>query len=233
MVEALPDATAVWDERGKRRRVNERLSVLTGSRREELIDQYVRMLVPRRHGHDESPARGQYTGDAKTRLIWSDHDLAVLCREVSEQPVDFALTPFTLNAEPWSIALIHLNNAQKAAEVDRREIEERFFLAFEENRARTVITNFEDLVIAANDAFCDVVGFSKDGLFGRDSKPLAYPNDIGVSEGAHSRETLGEADQVRCVKRCLHKDVRDPVAEVTMSTTLRPVLRYFRARHHR
>lgn len=57
LVEALPDGTALLDERGVMRYVNELLTVLTGFRPDELIDQNVQMLVPPRHRNSQSRAR--------------------------------------------------------------------------------------------------------------------------------------------------------------------------------
>jgi PAS domain S-box-containing protein len=57
LVEALPDGTAPLDERGVMRYVNELLTVLTGFRPDELIDQNVQMLGPPRHRNAQSRAR--------------------------------------------------------------------------------------------------------------------------------------------------------------------------------
>lgn len=56
-IEALADGTALLDERGVMRYVNELLTVLTGFRPDELIDQNVHMLVPPRHRNAPSRAR--------------------------------------------------------------------------------------------------------------------------------------------------------------------------------
>jgi Amt family ammonium transporter len=217
LVEALPDGTALLDERGVMRHVNELLTVLTGFRRDELVDQSVQMLVPPQHRGAETTARDQYARDPKTRIIWNDRDLSVLRRDGSELSVDFALTPLTLRGKQWSVASIRDNSAQKTAELAQLEAEERFRLAFEENMAPMICTNLDDLIIAANDAFCEMVGFTKEELIGHDSKPFTYPDDVGITEETHRRVTSGEADQVRYVKRYLHKDGRVIVAEVSRS----------------
>jgi PAS domain S-box-containing protein len=99
------------------------------------------------------------------------------------------------------------------AELARLEAEERFRLAFEEIMAPMIWTNLDDLIIAANEAFCGMVGFSKEELIGRDSKPFTYPDDIGITEETHRRVTSGDADRVRYVKRYMHRDGRVIVAE--------------------
>jgi PAS domain S-box-containing protein len=96
LVEALPDATALLDECGVMRCVNELRTVLTGFRTEVLIDRNAQMLAPPRQRNVRSRARGQYVRDPKGRLIWSDRDLSVRCRDASELSVVFSL---------WSLAL--------------------------------------------------------------------------------------------------------------------------------
>jgi diguanylate cyclase (GGDEF)-like protein/PAS domain S-box-containing protein len=217
LVEALPDGTALLDERGVMRYVSELLSVLTGFAKEELIGQSVQMLVPPRHRGAESQARGQYARDPSTRIIWSNRDLSVLCRDGSERSVDFALTPLTLLGKRWAVASIRDNSVQKAAEQARLEAEERFRLAFEENMSPMICTDLDDKIIAANDSFCEMIGFTNEELLGRDSKPFTHPDDVGITEETHRRVTVGEADRVRYVKRYLHKDGRVVVAEVSRS----------------
>jgi PAS domain S-box-containing protein len=64
-VEALPVATALLDECGVMRCVNELRTVLTGFRTEVLIDRNVQMLAPPRQRNVRSRARGQYVRDPK------------------------------------------------------------------------------------------------------------------------------------------------------------------------
>jgi diguanylate cyclase (GGDEF)-like protein/PAS domain S-box-containing protein len=217
LVEALPDGTALLDERGVMRYVNELLTVLTGFSRDELVGQSVQMLVPPRHRNAESQARQQYLRDRDTRLIWSDRDLSVLRRDGSELSVDFALTPLTLFGQPWSVASIRDNGVKMKVEKARLEAEERFRLAFEENMAPMICTNPEDRIISVNDAFCQMVGYSTEELMGRDSIPFTHPDDVGITEETHRRVTSGDAEKVRYVKRYLHKDGRVIVAEVSRS----------------
>ena len=79
-----------------------------------------------------------------------------------------------------------------AFENDRllRESEERFRLAFEQNMAPMLFVDLDDVVIAANDAFCRMIGFSREDLIGRDSTPFTHPDDVGITEESHRRATL-------------------------------------------
>jgi diguanylate cyclase (GGDEF)-like protein/PAS domain S-box-containing protein len=96
-------------------------------------------------------------------------------------------------------------------------LEERFRLAFEENMAPMSFTDIEDRILAVNDAFCHMVGFSRDELIGQDSTSFTHPDDIGLTESTHRRVLNGEVDQVRYVKRYLRKDGQVIDVEVSRS----------------
>jgi diguanylate cyclase (GGDEF)-like protein/PAS domain S-box-containing protein len=98
-----------------------------------------------------------------------------------------------------------------------REAEERFRLAFEHNMAPMLFSDLEDRVIAVNDSFCRMVGFTREELMGNDSKIFTYPEDIGITEDTLVRLTAEQIDQVRYTKRYLRKDGRIIVSEVSRS----------------
>jgi Amt family ammonium transporter len=205
------------DEQGTFVRVNGVLAELTGYTHEELVGQNVQMLVPPRHRDTEYVARREYARDPNTRIIWSDMDLSVLCRDGSEISVDFALSPISVEGRAWVVASIRDNRVQREAETAHVEAELRFRVAFEDNMAPMMFTDLADRSIAVNDAFCQMVGYSREELIGQDSKIFTFPEDIGITEETLRRVSSGEADQVRYVKRYLHKDGRVLVVEVLRS----------------
>lgn len=217
LLEALPDGTALIDVFGVMQYVNAELSHLTGYSREELVGQNVQILVPPQLRPMEDEARREYGRDPERRLIWNDRNLSVLRKDGSELPVDFALSPITLDGRPWTVGSIRDNSIQRAAEQARIEAEQHFRLAFEDNMAPMVFTDLHDRIIAANDAFCAMIGRTRAQLIGFDSKPFTYPDDVGITEASHARFLHDEIGQVRYVKRYLHSDGRLIIAEVSKS----------------
>ena len=217
LLEALPDGTALIDGRGIMHYVNGELAYLTGYTREELIGQNVQILIPPTLRPMEGEARREYARDAGTRIIWNDRELTVLCKDGTERSVDFALSPLTVDGHRWAVGSIRDNSAQRAAEQARIEAEQHFRLAFEDNMAPMVFTDLNDCIIAANDAFCTMMGRTRAELIGFDSKPFTYPDDVGITEASHARFLQDEIRQVRYVKRYLHSDGRMIVAEVSKS----------------
>ena len=217
LLEALPDGTALIDVRGVMHYVNSELAFLTGYTRDELLGENVQMLIPPKLKSMEGEARRQYSRDPTSRLIWNDRDLTVLCKDGSERSVDFALSALTLDGVHWTVGSIRDNSVQHAAKQARIEAEQHFRLAFEDNMAPMVFTDLQDCIIAANDAFCAMMGRTRSELIGFDSKPFTYPDDVGITEASHERFLHDEIRQVRYVKRYLHKDGRMIVAEVSKS----------------
>ena len=217
LLESLPDGSALIDGHGVMHFVNAELANLTGYSREELVGQNVAMLIPPDLRPLEGEARRQYARDPETRIIWNDRDLSVLQKNGTVRSVDFALSPITVNGRHWAVGCIRDNSAQRAAEQARIEAEQHFRLAFEDNMAPMVFTDLQDCIIAANDAFCAMMGRTRAELIGFDSKPFTYPDDVGITEASHARFLQDEIRQVRYVKRYLHKDGRMIVAEVSKS----------------
>jgi diguanylate cyclase (GGDEF)-like protein/PAS domain S-box-containing protein len=236
LLEVLPDGIAFVDEHGTIRHANERLTVLTGYTRDELVGQAVEMLVPSPERDAHVAHRDEYSRDPKAREMGSGLNLTLLCHDGNELAVEIAISPLAVDGKEWVVAMIRDDRARRAAEQVRTEFElhtlataealseseQRFRLAFENNVAGMVFTDFEDRILVVNDAFCLMVGRTREELLGHDSTPFTHPEDLGISEDAHRRATSGEADQVRYAKRYVHKDGRVIFVEVHRSTARDP-----------
>jgi diguanylate cyclase (GGDEF)-like protein/PAS domain S-box-containing protein len=112
-----------------------------------------------------------------------------------------------------------LRDAQRLSESEAlmRSSDERFRLAFEHNMAPMLFSDFEDRVIAVNDSFCHMVGFTREELMGHDSKQFTFPDDVGITEETLVRLSSEQVGQVRYVKRYLRKDGRVIISEVSRS----------------
>jgi len=103
------------------------------------------------------------------------------------------------------------------SEESRGQSEQRFRLAFEDNMAPMIFSDLEDLAIAVNDAFCQLVGFSREEIVGHDSTKFTHPDDIDITRTTHQRLVSNSVDQVRFVKRYVKKDGRVITSEVSRS----------------
>jgi len=100
----------------------------------------------------------------------------------------------------------------------RDRSEEKFRLAFEDNMAPMMFSDTDDLAIAVNDAFCEMVGFSREELLGHDSTHFTFPEDVEITRESHESLISLRANQVRFVKRYLRKDGQIIISEVSRST---------------
>lgn len=107
------------------------------------------------------------------------------------------------------------SSLERGSGADTAGSEERYRLGFEMNMAPMIITDLEDRVIAANDAFCSLIGRSREEVLGFDSKPFTHPEDLGITESVIEQVTHGDTEQLRYVKRYLHKDGRLIIVEVS------------------
>lgn len=82
----------------------------------------------------------------------------------------------------------------------------RFRVAFEDNMSPMTFSDLNDKMTAVNDAFCKMIGYSREELMGHDTKHFTYPDDIGITEESLHHTQSGRADQLRYTKRYLRKD---------------------------
>jgi diguanylate cyclase (GGDEF)-like protein/PAS domain S-box-containing protein len=205
LLEALPEPTALLDGDGVVHYVNGLLTALTGYAPNELIGQDVVILVPERLRVRLLSARRERPRNAAS-AIWNDQDLTIQCRDGEEIPVEVSRSPLALEEGSWVVVAIRDVSTQRANEQARTDAELRFRVAFENNMAPMTFADANDRIIAVNDAMCQMVGFSKEELLGRDSTPFTYPDDVGITESTHQRSISGVVEQERYVKRYLRKD---------------------------
>ncbi|MBW4077001.1 MAG: EAL domain-containing protein [Acidobacteria bacterium] len=212
--EAIADGIVIVDETGVIRHVNRRLANLTGYSREEMIDQDIDVLIPGRFRDPHVAHLSTYVAHSKSRKMGSSGNFTLQCRDGSEIDVDIALSPFEIDDKKWVTATIRDGRSQRVRERSHDDVEQRFRLAFESNMAPMMFHDHENRVIAVNDAFCLMIGRTRDELVGLDSTAYTHPEDLGITEATHDRLTSGEVSQARYVKRYLHKDGRVVVVEV-------------------
>jgi diguanylate cyclase (GGDEF)-like protein/PAS domain S-box-containing protein len=214
LLEALPEGTALHDGRGTIHYVNSLLCVMTGYERDDLVGQNVQILIPPRLRKAEKQARRSHL-NTPASVVWSSSELALLRKDGREIPVEVSRSQLALDSGSWVVAAIRDVSAQRETEKARADAELRFRVAFENNMAPMTFTDADDKIISINDAFCEMVGFSKEELLGCDSTPFTYPDDVGITESTHQRLISGEVGQERYVKRYLRKDGRVIDVEVS------------------
>jgi diguanylate cyclase (GGDEF)-like protein/PAS domain S-box-containing protein len=103
------------------------------------------------------------------------------------------------------------------AEAQREDSEPRFRLAFETNMAPMAFSDLDDVITAANEAYCTMVGFSRSELVGHDSTAFTHPADIAIAHDMHQRLLLSHETQLRFVQRYVTRVGSVVVSEVSLS----------------
>ena len=209
------DGVALVDQNGVIRYANERLAAMSGYEVDDLIGKSAEALMPGRRRRAQVNHRREFGRHQSARGLGATADLKLLCRDGSEMPVDVVLSPVQIGSEEWIAASIRDDSERRSANHMQDQEDLRFRLAFEDNMAPMVFTDLDDHVTAVNDAFCDLIGFSRDEILGGDSSKFTYPDDHGISEES-VRSITKDGDGKTCyVKRYIHKDGRVIVVEVS------------------
>jgi len=153
-----------------------------------------------------------FTTDGSTRS-----DTRVKGLEEMVRGVEFAITygrslrQAQAALEESTIAM----DALKATELTLSLSEQRFRLAFEGNMTPMLFMDLEDQVTAVNDAFCRMIGRTREEILEIQLRAFTHPDDLDVVVNVNPVLASGETHQIRYVKRYLHKDGHVIFAEVS------------------
>ena len=219
ILDVMPDGVLVVDPAGTIRATNDAFCTMAGYDEPDLLGRPMSMLVPAdaRPGHTDLAAEFLARGADRRN---SEHlDLVLVRRNGVRLPVDVALSTVEWENQRFALAAVRDLSALRRLEAERDDSARKFQLAFETAMSPMTFTDSEDRIVAANPAFCELLGRPIDELVGRDSKHFTYAVDIGVTERSHQRVTGHEVSRDRYVKRYLHRDGRVIVVEVSRAAT--------------
>jgi PAS domain S-box-containing protein len=116
VLETGPDAIVLVDATGRMVLVNSETERLFGYSREELLGQFVELLVPKRF-HKTHPAhRGKYSHSPQTRPMGIGLELSGRRKDGSEFPVEISLSPLTIEDAQLAMAAIRDVSRRKQTE---------------------------------------------------------------------------------------------------------------------
>ena len=219
ILDVMPDGVLVVDQAGTIRATNDAFCTMAGYDERDLLGAPMRMLVPTdaRTGHNDLAA--EFLARGADRRNAEHLDLVLVRRNGVRLPVDVALSTVEWENQRFALAAVRDLSALRRLEAERDDSARKFQLAFETAMSPMTFTDSEDRIVAANPAFCELLGRPIDELVGRDSKHFTYAVDIGVTERSHQRVTGHELSRDRYVKRYLHRDGRVIVVEVSRAAT--------------
>lgn len=125
VVESSPSGLLMIDARGTIVLVNREVERLFGYSREELLGASIEKLVPHRFRDDHPGFRASFAMDPRARAMGAGRDLFGLRNDGVEVPVEIGLRPVATPEGLFVISSIVDISARKAAEEERRRLEEQ------------------------------------------------------------------------------------------------------------
>jgi len=171
-VESSPSGLLMTDARGNVVLVNREIERLFGYSREELLGRSIETLVPERFRGGHSSFRGGFMADPRVRAMGAGRDLFGLRKDGGEVPVEIGLTPVATAEGMFILASVVDISARKAAEGERRRLEEELRQA---QKLEAIGTLAGGIAHDFNNILFGIIGYAE--LMGREKDPEAAAAD--------------------------------------------------------
>jgi PAS domain S-box-containing protein len=168
LIESAPDAIVITDSDGYITLVNAQTEAMFGYRREELLGQYVELLVPERLQKMHTRHRSEYYTRLRTRPMGIGLELIGRRQDGSEFPVEISLSPVQTGGEMLVTSVIR-------DVTERQQIEERLRLqgsALESAANAIAITDRRGHITWINPAFTRLTGYAPEEALGQNPRVL-------------------------------------------------------------
>jgi PAS domain S-box-containing protein len=126
LLEAVPDAIVVVDDRGRMVLVNAQTELLFGYRRDELLGQPVELLVPERFRGAHVAHRATYAAAPHVRPMGRGLGLSGRRRDGREVPVEISLSPLRAGSGLLVVASVRDVSDRRRTEAQLRKLEARY-----------------------------------------------------------------------------------------------------------
>jgi PAS domain S-box-containing protein len=163
VVESAPNAMVMINANGRIEMVNAQAERVFGYSREELLNQPVEMLVPKRFWQHHPDLRDSYFADPRSRPLGAGRDLYGLRKDGSEFPVEIGLNPIETDEGTMVLSAIIDISARKRLEEQFR----RFRRVVESAPNAMVMINVAGGIEMVNAQAQHVFGYTREELLGQ------------------------------------------------------------------
>ena len=211
IIEIAPDGIIVVDRSGQVVLVNRQLEKLFGYERAELLGQTVEVLLPERFRDSHRDHRATFAENPRVRALGTARALFGQRKDGTEFSVDISLSPIQLpDGDHQTIVTIRDITERLTLVRDTQVSLHAFQTAFEAAPVGMAMVNFDDPVrrqlTKANDALCEMLGYSRDELLTKGFAELTYSEDSAESDRSAQAAVEGEVSRYGIEKRYIHND---------------------------
>lgn len=198
-----PDSMTITDlETGRYVEVNEAHGRIFGWTREEVIGR-----SPLELGIlDSDEVRNKMIESLREQERIRNREVQVKARDGRILTILFSAEMIELGGRLCVLRVVHDISDRKQAEEALRESERRFRGYFELASVGFAITSRERRLLAVNDEYCRIMGYSREELLRKTWTELTYAEDLKGNEAIFEQVISGKADAYTINKRLRRKD---------------------------
>ncbi|HTQ52253.1 MAG TPA: PAS domain S-box protein [Candidatus Acidoferrales bacterium] len=200
---ASPDGLAISElETGRYIEVNEGYCRLYGHTREQMLGHTSLEL-----GILDNPAdREIMVRGLKTAGVVRDLELRTRTRSGELRIISLSAESIEIGGTPCLVSVLHDITDRIRAEQALRESEQRFRSYFDLAAVGFSITGRDRRLLAVNDDYCRILGYSREELLQKTWAELTHPEDLVENEEKFNLVLAGKTDAYTLDKRLFRKD---------------------------